>query len=233
MKALFLLFNLIFFYSLNAQVSNLKIELQGGVVIGSPYGEIPDNVIEFDGAPSIKPTLRLLFSYPLIDRLSITAGLGYAEKGNTFSTTVEDKYDVTRGIFGENFPIPLNVKYTAWSEGSFYNKYFDFPAYLTLRLGQFRLMGGYQYSRLLSGNFGGTVDVKVLLFNLDTMEYDESEQLKNTDHALLAGFGFEIVKNLVFSTQCSYGLSYIFEEAPEGMPNMKNIYGMILLGYEF
>jgi len=87
--------------------------------------------------------------------------MGYAEKGNTFSTTVEDKYDVTRGIFGENFPIPLNVNYTAWSDGSFNNTYLDFPAYLTYHIGQFRIMGGYQYSRLLDGDFGGTVDVKV------------------------------------------------------------------------
>ena len=232
MKPLLLAFFMMLRFSLFAQ-NPIQLEVQSGLVIGSPFSKIPDNVVDFGGAPSIAPTFRAIVHYHFSESLSAAFGLGYAKKGNNFNTTIEDKYDVARGIFGENFPLPFNVNYTASSDGSFDNQYLDIPIYLTFRRNKFHFICGYQYSRLLRAGFDGVVDVRVLFVDLSPMNFDESEQIRPNDHAVLAGMSFELRPKLTFTGQFTYAINYIFKEAPEGVPNMRNLYGALLIGYRF
>lgn len=211
------------------QIPPIDIEFQGGMIIGTPYGPIPSNVIASSGKPGVNPFIRALASVQVHPRLSINAGVGYARKSSSFAVTIEDKLDVGQELFGLNLPIPLNVDYTAKSTGAFDNRYLDIPVYTEIRFKQAKwfLQLGYQYSHLLSGSLQGEAEVNSGILDLGTTEFDESSNLNPRDHALLFGAGRNLNSWGKIGLGFTYGMGQLFTEVPDGMSQMRNLYGQL------
>ncbi|MEM7367717.1 MAG: outer membrane beta-barrel protein [Bacteroidota bacterium] len=224
----FLLF--LFLPGLIAQFPPIDIELQGGMLVGTPYGQLPSTVTASSGKPGVNPHIRAIASVQLMPHLSVNTGIGYARKSSSFAVTIEDQLDVGQELFGLNLPIPLNVDYTAKSQGTFDNHYLDVPLYTEIRFKQaiWYLQFGYQYSHLLKGSLQGEAEVNAGFLDLGTTEFDESSSLNPRDHALLFGAGRNLNTWGKIGLGFSYGVGKLFTEVPDGMSQMRNLYGQLL-----
>ena len=232
MRTCFCTFSLLFFilFSVQAQLP-VSVDLQAGLIIGTPYGPPPSTVIFAAGDPSVELKANVILNRQLTGRLSFSAGIGYARKGSKFRATIKDRYNVGRDLLGLTLNLPLDIEYTARTEGEFDNRYLDIPLYLNGHWKRWIVSFGYQYSRLLEGSYKGTVEVTSGPFDITTQDFDESELLKSNDHALLMGLGRMFGDRFRAEVQFAYGISEIFTTPPEGANNMRNYYGNVLVSY--
>jgi len=160
-KYLFIAALLCFPFLLNSQSLGSSVIARGGISIGGPIG-LSDIPSEATGQPGLGPNLSLLWREQFYSNFSISIGIGYSEKGATFTSPVSGKYDAAKGILGEEFPIPLRISYTGLVDGTIENRYLDFPIVASYHTKKWRFGLGYQYSKLLKGSLTGLVDVKAL-----------------------------------------------------------------------
>ncbi len=219
--------------SLQAQ-SPLTVYAQGGLIIGTPLGNISSVPEGATGKLGVGANAGLELKINLSRRMSLNTGILFAHKSNEFETPVSGKYNLSDGILGIKLPFPINAKYKGTATGEFSNQYLDFPIYVGLQTGRRTVLSfGYQYSQLLQGRLNGEADVKALLLNFRDQEFDESHLISEEDHAALAGVHYQIADHLEMRLRFAYGLKGIFTEAPEGMDNMRNLYMGLMLAYGF
>jgi len=225
----FLLFTS-FFLHLQSQ-SRISLYVQGGVLIGSPFGEIPEGAT---GKPGVRASTGAEMKWEIGHRFSAHIGALFAHKSNEFQTPVTGKYNISDGVLGIRLPFPINVNYTGTVYGAISNKYVDLPFYAGFQVGKRVMLAlGYQYSHLLEGQFDGTADVRALALNFPGQEFDESHLLRKDDHAAIAGMHYRLFDQLEMRLRFGYGLNNIFTEIPEGMSSLRNLYLGLMFAYGF
>lgn len=211
--------------------SRISIYAQGGVMIGSPFGEIPEGAT---GKPGVRASTGVEMKWAAAPKISIHVGALFAHKSNEFQTPVTGKYNISDGVLGIRLPFPINVNYRGTVYGAISNKYVDLPIYGGLQVGRRTMITlGYQYSHLLDGQFDGTADVRALTLNFPGQEFDESHLLRQDDHAAIAGMHYLLFDQLEMRLRFGYGLNNIFTEIPDGMSSMRNLYLGVMLAYGF
>lgn len=209
----------------------ISVYVQGGVLIGSPFGEIPEGAT---GKPGVRASTGAEMKWDVADKFSVHIGALFAHKSNEFQTPVTGKYNISDGVLGIKLPFPINVKYSATVYGGISNKYVDIPLYGGFQVGKKIMLAlGYQYSHLLEGQFDGTADVRALALNFPGQEFDESHLLRKDDHAAIAGMHYRLFHQLEMRLRFGYGLNNIFTEIPEGMNSLRNLYLGVMLAYGF
>ncbi|MEM1120539.1 MAG: outer membrane beta-barrel protein [Bacteroidota bacterium] len=232
-KTLLLLSFFTFFYTdsfaqLNRRGGQLAI--RAGITTGSPivFKNIPEGAT---GRPGVGLNAGLEYTYAFHPRFSMTIGAAYAQKGSSFTSPVSGKYDATRGVFGERFPFPLRVKYTGNVAAGFDMTYLDFPILANVHLKKWRIGLGYQYSKMLEGTLDGSVDVKALLLKFNDQEFDESENMKDYDHAAMLKISRQVTKRFSIATDFTFSGQPLLIEAEEGFNNPRNVFVNVLLGF--
>lgn len=222
------LFNDIF-GQLNTSRSHLDI--RAGMTTGSPIvlKNIPDGAT---GRPGFGINVGLEYTYLFHQKFSMTLGAAYAKKGSSFTSPVSGKYDATRGVFGERFPFPLRVKYTGNVAAGFDMTYLDFPILANLHLKKWWIGLGYQYSKMLSGTLDGSVDVKALLLKFNDQAFDESDNIKDYDHAAILKIGRQLTKRISIATDFTVSAQRLMIEAEEGFSNPRNVFVNVLVGFK-
>ena len=207
-----------------------NLEVRAGITTGSPIvtKNIPDGAT---GKPGIGLNAGLEYTYAFHPKFSITLGAAYAQKGSSFSSPVSGKYDATRGVFGERFPFPLRVKYTGTVDAGFNMTYLDFPILANIHLKKWWIGLGYQYSTMLTGTLDGSVDVKALFMNFNDQAFDESENIKDYDHAAILKIGRQLTKRISIATDFTVSAQRLMIEAEEGFSNPRNVFVNVLIGY--
>lgn len=217
-------------FHLDAQ-SRISIYAQGGLLVGTPFGEIPEGAT---GRPGVRASTGLEMRWNATEIFTVHLGALFAHKSNEFQTPVTGKYNISDGILGIRLPFPINVNYTGTVQGAISNKYVDIPIYGGVRVGRRTMLTlGYQYSHLLDGQFDGTADVRALALNFPGQEFDESHLLREDDHAAIAGMHYLLFDQLEMRLRFGFGLNNIFTEIPEGMSSMRNLYLGVMLAYGF
>jgi len=206
------------------------LDMRSGITTGSPIiiRNIPDGAT---GKPGIGFNAGLEFTYRIFPRISITLGAAYAEKGSSFTSPVSGKYDAARGVFGERFPFPLRVKYTGSVAANFNMTYIDFPVMTNVHFKKWQMGMGYQYSTMLTGKFDGAVDVKALLLNFKDQQFDESENIKDYDHALILKVGRQMSKRLLVAVNIAVSTQRLLIQPEEGFSNPRNVFANLLVGF--
>ena len=213
------------------RTNRAHLEVRAGITTGSPI--VTKNIPEgATGRPGIGLNAGLEFTYTLHPRFSLTLGAAYAQKGSSFSSPVSGKYDATRGVFGERFPFPLRVKYTGTVDAGFNMTYIDFPVLVNVNLKKWWIGLGYQYSTMLEGTLDGSVDVKALFMNFDDQAFDESENIKDYDHAAILKIGRQLTKRISISTDFTVSAQRLMIEAEEGFSNPRNVFANVLVSYK-
>lgn len=229
LSLVFILFVSIIF-QLKAQ-SRISLYAQGGVLIGSPFGEIPEGAT---GKPGVRASTGVEMKWVIDSNFSAHIGGLFAHKSNEFQTPVTGKYNISDGVLGIRLPFPINVNYSGTVYGAISNKYVDVPIYLGFQLGKRTMLAlGYQYSHLLDGQFDGTADVRALALNFPGQKFDESHLLRKDDHAAIAGMHYRLFDQLEMRLRFGYGLNNIFTEIPDGMSSLRNLYLGMMLAYGF
>jgi hypothetical protein len=233
-KLLFLTFLLIIIafegvYSQN-RLNNFGITLNAGTTIGSPIiiKNIPEGAT---GQPGVGLNIGMEFSYLLHPKFSVSIGGAYAQKGSSFATPIEGKYDVARGVFGQRFPFPVKVNYTGNVRANFKMTFVDFPLLATIHLKKWRLGVGNQYSKMLDGTLDGLVDVKALFLKFNDQSFDRSNNIKEEDHAILAKIAYQLANRLSLSTNFSVSTQRLLLEQEEGFSNPRNVFATVLIGF--
>ena len=224
----------ILFGSIVSQVeaqSRISVYAQGGVLIGTPFGEIPEGAT---GKPGVRASAGAEMKWIVANKYSLHFGVLFAHKSNEFRTPVTGKYNISDGVLGIKLPFPLNVNYRGTVNGAISNKYIDIPFYAGFQVGKRMMLTlGYQYSHLLEGQFDGTADVRALALNFPGQKFDESHLLRKDDHAAMAGMHYRLFNQLEMRLRFGYGLNNIFTEIPEGMSSLRNLYLGLMLAYGF
>ena len=232
-RNLLLLSALIFITEISfTQIHNLfHLDIEVGMNIGAPMTNIFDIPEGAKGMPGIGIHPGITLEYPQNHDFSVGVGVGYSRKGGSFTSPVAGKYDVTRGIFGTNFPIPLRVKYTGIVDGIFENDYVDFPFFVNYHRNLWKFRLGYQFSKLLNARLDGEVDVRALLLNFNDVKYDESDNIKSKDHALIIGAERQLVGRLSIAANFTYGLVKIMKKELEEGTNPRNVWVYLMVKY--
>lgn len=224
----------VLFVSIVLQVkaqSRISIYAQGGVLIGTPFGEIPEGAT---GKPGVRASTGVEMKWALANKFSVHMGALFAHKSSEFQTPVTGKYNISDGVLGIRLPFPINVNYRGTVYGAISNKYVDIPVYGGFQVGKRTMLAlGYQYSRLLEGQFDGTADVRALALNFPGQAFDESHLLRKDDHAATVGMHYRLFDQLEMRLRFGYGLNDIFTEIPEGMNSLRNLYLGVMLAYGF
>ncbi len=217
-------------FFLNSQSLGSSVIARGGVSIGGPiaFSDIPS---EATGQPGLGPNLSLLWRERFYSNFSISIGMGYSEKGATFTSPVSGKYDAARGILGEEFPIPLRISYTGIVDGTIENRYLDFPIIASYHVKQWRFGLGYQYSKLLKGSLTGLVDVKALLLTFKGQVFDESALIKNRENVGIVSIGRQVSNRLSISLDATMSFDKLMNQADNGLVNPRNTYVHLLVGF--
>ncbi len=217
-------------FFLNSQSLGSSIIARGGISIGGPiaFSDIPS---EATGQPGLGPNLSLLWREQFYSNFSISIGIGYSEKGATFTSPVSGKYDAARGILGEEFPIPLRIGYTGIVDGVIENRYLDFPIIASYHLKQWRFGLGYQYSKLLKGSLTGLVDVKALLLTFKDQTFDESSLIKNRENVGIVSIGRQVSNRLSLSIDATMSFDKLMNKVEDGLINPRNTYVHLLVGF--
>ncbi|MBX2872734.1 MAG: outer membrane beta-barrel protein [Saprospiraceae bacterium] len=211
--------------------SRISIYAQGGVLIGSPFGEIPEGAT---GKPGVRASTGAELKWTITHKLSAHIGALFAHKSNEFQTPVTGKYNISDGVLGIKLPFPINVNYRGTVYGAISNKYVDIPVYAGFQVGRRTMLAlGYQYSHLLDGRFDGTADVRALALNFPGQEFDESHLLRKDDHAVIAGMHYQLFAPMEIRLRFGYGLNNIFTEIPDGMSSLRNLYLGLMVAYGF
>ena len=217
-------------FQLEAQ-SRVVLYAQGGVLVGTPFGEIPEGAT---GRPGVRASTGIEMKWTATSIFSVHLGALFAHKSNEFQTPVTGKYNISDGVLGIRLPFPINVNYTGTVYGAISNKYVDIPIYGGIQIGRKTMLTiGYQYSHLLDGQFDGTADVRALALNFPGQEFDESHLLRDDDHAAIAGMHYQFFDQLEMRLRFGFGLNNIFTEIPDGMSSMRNLYLGVMLAYGF
>lgn len=226
-----LLFCLLFITQAFSQKKRSHLEIRAGITTGSPIvlKNIPSDAT---GKPGIGLNAGLEYTYVFYPKFSMTIGAAYAKKGSSFTSPVSGKYDATRGVFGERFPFPLRVKYTGNVEAGFNMTYLDFPILANIHLNKWWIGLGYQYSTMLDGTLDGSVDVKALLLKFNDQAFDESDNMKNYDHAAILKIGRQLTKRISIATDFTVSAQRLLIEAEEGFSNPRNVFLNVLLGFK-
>lgn len=217
----------------NNQLSRFHLDLTAGMAVGAPISKLSDKPEGATGTPGIMATGGFIVAYDAKDDLTINFGIQYAHKGMKFSSPSSGKYDIARAILGENFPIPLNMNYDGQITGKFANEYLDFPLYLSYGREQWRLLIGYQYSKLLNAHFKGEADITAVfeILKFRDQPWDESARIAADDHALILGTEYEFGDIFSLGTQLNYGLKKIYTEETEDFTSPRNVYLKFLLKF--
>ncbi len=216
-------------FSQNQRFSQLSI--RAGLTTGSPIilKDIPEGAT---GRLGFGINAGLEYSYIFHPKFSVTIGAAYAEKRSHFSSPISGKYDAARGVFGENFPFPLRVSYTGDVSASFKNSYLDFPILANIHLKKWRIGLGYQYSRLLKGGLGGSVNVKALFMNFDNQAFDESHNIKDNDNMIVLRIARQLSSRINIAADFTVSTQRLMIEPEEGFKNPRNVYFNLLLGFK-
>ena len=233
-KALLLLFICPFFFSQvysQLRSQRLHLDIRAGITTGSPIvlKDIPDGAT---GKPGLGLNAGVELTYLFHPKFSITIGGAYAKKGSSFSSPVSGRYDAARGVFGERFPFPIRVNYTGNVEAGFDLTYLDFPILANIHLKKWWFGLGYQYSTLLEGTLDGSVDIKALLLNFNDQAFDESDNIKKYDHAVILKIGRQLTPRLSIATDVTVSAQRLLIEAEEGFSNPRNVFMNVLLGFK-
>ena len=224
----------IFSFSVLGQVeaqSGFSLYAQGGALIGTPMGKIPEGAT---GKLGVKFSSGIELKWIAFQNFSLHLGALFAHKSNEFQTPVEGKYNISDGVLGVQLPFPININYRGTVNGAISNKYIDIPLYGGFRVGRrLTLALGYQYSRLLEGQFDGEVDVRALALSFPDQKFDESHLLRKDDHAAVVGAYFSLTDRWEIRFRFAGGLNDIFTEIPEGMSSLHNLYMGVMLAYGF
>ena len=217
-------------FFLQSQSLGSSVIAKGGISIGGPlaFSNIPS---EATGQAGLGPNLSLHWREQFYSNFSISIGIGYSEKGATFTSPVSGKYDAARGILGEEFPIPLRIGYTGIVDGTIENRYLDFPIIASYHLKQWRFGLGYQYSKLLSGSLTGLVDVKALLLTFRDQEFDESDIIKRRENVGIVSIGRQLSNRLSISLDATISFDKLMNKVEEGIINPRNTYVHLLVGF--
>lgn len=218
------------FNLLSAQ--SISMEVNGGTMIGSPFGEIPEGAT---GAPGVDAYGGLTATWNIRPRWGIRTGAIYARQKAEYASPIAGTTRVSRDIFGIPFTLPFNVGYEGNVEGAYDNHYIGFPltvVFNTKKRFSF-LLGGYA-ANLIQGSHTGSVDLRVArLFNVTDEPFDETELLDKWDLGATAGVEFQIWKNLSAGLRTIVGLKNINTENPEGLEGVyRNVYMGIGLQYK-
>ncbi len=217
-------------FFLQSQSLSSSIIAKGGISIGGPlaFSNIPS---EATGQAGLGPNLSLHWREQFHSNFSISIGIGYSEKGATFTSPVSGKYDAARGILGEEFPIPLRIGYTGIVDGIIENRYLDFPIIASYHLKQWRFGVGYQYSKLLSGSLTGLVDVKALLLTFRDQVFDESDIIKSRENVGIVSIGRQLSNRLSISLDATMSFDKLMSKVEDGIINPRNTYVHLLVGF--
>lgn len=225
-----LLFSFLYI-AINAQVlQNLHLEVRAGVTTGSPIiiKDIPEGAT---GSPGFGPTAGIELSYQISPEISFAIGGMYSIKSSSFNSPIDGKYDAARGIFGQRFPFPIRVKYDGTVDASFNNRYLDFPVSIGFHISKWRFGIGYQYSRLLNGKLDGTLDVKALLLTFNDISFDESNNIRSTDHAGIFRVTRQLSDRINVALDSAISLNRLMIEEEEGYKNPRNVYVNLVAGF--
>ena len=215
-------------------LSRFHIDGVLGFNVGAP---IPDNVgggasEGATGAPGAKVAVGAISEFMLTPKFSFSSGLLLSIKGASFSGPMDGKFNIAKQILGDAFPLEVNVNIEGEMNGEFSNTYLDIPLFISYQANRkWQFSAGYQYSRLQRAKFNGTADIKVFFINLKNQGWDESELIAKNDHALLAGFKYNISKKISANLQMNYAMTKLFAEESDDFPNPRNIYMKLMVGY--
>lgn len=221
---------LIFSNSLLAQHTLNRLDIRSGVSVGSPIiiKDIPEGAT---GRPGIGLNVGLEYTRTLFSNFSLTIGGAFAQKKSRFSSPVSGRYDATRGVFGERFPFPLRVKYTGDVTAVFEMTFLDFPVLVNYHLPKWRVGLGYQYSKMIKGTLNGEVNVKALLLNFREQPFDESKNIKDSDHSAILKVSRYLGKRWSFSADVIISAQRLLIEPEEGLKNPRNVFANLLIAY--
>lgn len=211
---------------------SLSIEAYGGIVTGSPLGEVPEGAT---GAPGVGPYVGLTTTYQFNPRLALRTGALYAHKGSEYDAPIIGRTKVNRRILGINIEFPFNLKYEGRAQGAYSNHYIAIPAVLIYRTkGRFSFTAGGYAAHLLKGSHEGSVDVRVAnLFNVNDEPFDATPSLATWDFGAIAGTEFRIMDRLYADFSANVGLISVNSENPEGLEGIyRNIYVAFGLHYK-
>lgn len=208
-----------------------QVFLRGGVSIGAPI-VIKDIPEEASGKPGLGPNFNLLWRERFHSKFSLTLGIGYSEKGGSFTSPVTGKYDAARGIWGESFPFPVKIKYEGDVEGKIQNKYLDFPILASIHTEKWRFGLGYQYSKLLQGSLTGSIDVKALLLTFKDQPFDESDFIGTRENVALLSIERQFSDRISLSIDASASLNRLMTKEEDGLRNPRNVFIHFLVGYK-
>lgn len=212
-------------------LSRSQVEIRAGITTGSPITNLTEIPEGATGKPGIGLNAGLEYTYTFHPRFSLTLGAAYAKKGSSFASPVSGKYDATRGVFGERFPFPLRVKYTGTVEAGYDMTYLDFPVLLNVHIKKWWIGAGYQYSKMLEGRLDGSVDVKALFLKFNDQAFDESENIRNDDHAVILKIGRQLTNRFSIATDFTVGMRPLMIEMEEGFSNPRNVFVNVLIGF--
>ena len=215
---------------INAQL--LSLDLKGGIITGTPYGEVPEGAT---GAPGFGITAGAQMGLNLSKSIGIRAGLMYSQKKSTYDSPISGTTRVSRSIFGINVPIPFDLSYEGRAMGEYDNQYLDIPFGLVINPGK-RLsytLGGYA-AYLLEGSHTGTVDVQVInLINVNDEAFDQSNLIEKLDLGVMAGVDLRILNRISAFLNLQVGMKNVNRENPEGLEGIyRNIYLSAGLSYQ-
>jgi len=217
-------------FFLQSQSLGSSVIARGGISIGGPlsFSDIPS---EATGQPGLGPNLSLQWRERFYSNFSISIGIGYSEKGATFTSPVSGRYDAARGILGEEFPIPIRIGYTGLVDGVLANSYLDFPIIASYHTKQWRFGVGYQYSKLLQGSLTGLVDIKALLLTFNDQVFDESDIIKARENVGIISIGRQVSNRLSISLDATMSFDRLLNNFEEGLINPRNTYVHLLVGF--
>jgi len=230
-KYLFITVFLCLPFFLQSQSLGSSVIARGGISIGGPLGfsDIPS---EATGQPGLGPNLSLQWRERFYSNFSLSIGIGYSEKGATFTSPVSGRYDAARGILGEEFPIPLRIGYTGIVDGQIDNRYLDFPIIASYHTKKWRFGLGYQYSKLLQGSLTGLVDIKALLLTFNDQVFDESSIIRTRENVGIVSIGRQVSNRLNVSLDATMSFNRLFNNViEEGLVNPRNTYVHLLVGF--
>ena len=223
-----ILFSCISLFSQHQNFSQLNIS--AGLTTGTPIilKDIPEGA---SGRPGFGMNVGLEYRYTFHPKFSLTIGATYAQKGSHFSSPISGKYDAARGVFGESFPFPLRVGYTGNVTASFKNIYLDFPVLGNIHLKKWRIGLGYQYSRLLKGGLGGSVDVQALFMDFENQPFDDSKNIKNYDNMVIIKLERQLSNRIYIGSDFTISTQRLMIQEQEGFKNPRNVYANLVLGF--
>lgn len=217
MRYSLLLFLLINFYFINAQIN---VHAVSGSTLGAPIGPIKEGD---EGSLQGGPSFGLGISYKVKNYLAFHYELKLSNKKGAY-----DAY--TQGDTVYAFEIPnqppalFPTTFEGRVKGAFNNAYIDMPFYASFKFKRMRTNIGFYHAILIDGSHEGNVDLTLgENFSQINDEFDDSEFIAPYDFGLLLGGEFYVYpERMSIGMNATYGITSVFKKE---YPNIEGHFG--------